>query len=527
MKKIIVLLLVTVLFTNCKKDFLSRSSLTELAEDNFWLNASDAQLGINGIYDVLQDRIMYSGGLNEFNGIGLPCYDAFTDNAYSAYKYEGPGNYVEGNIDPSITNGRIFSGFWASNYRGIARSNSAIENIEKMTPAQITAATKTLLLAQARFLRALFYFNLAVYYEDVPLITKTQTVETASVPKNTQQEVLTQVIADLTAAADALPNTVLPDQTGYATKGAAFGLLARVQLFNKNYPAAATAAKAVIDLNFYNLNTPYTTIFTEAGENTREIVFSVRFQEAAGFNTGSTFGASFNGQPKVNSQPLANLIKEYYTTTGQPVNHTTATPAATQKANRDPRLTASVYFYGDVFAINNNTGANIFFSASSSANLTTYGQKKYAHTRTSPLGTNIAGAQSQDFYILRYADILLMRAEALIESDPTNPEIYTLINQVRARVSMPTVESVEGANLNKTQLTNVLRHERRVEFAFEGLRFFDLKRWGEMSQAYTRMRADNIISYNPNYRGLRSETFPIPQSELDANKTLVQHQAWK
>lgn len=526
MKKIIILLITVVLFTNCKKDFLSRSSLTELAEDNFWLNASDAQLGINGIYDVLQDRIMYSGGLNEFNGIGQPCYDAFTDNAFSAYKYEGPGNYVEGNIDPSVNSGRIFNVFWASNYRGIARSNSAIENIEKMTPSQINAATKTFLLAQARFLRALFYFNLAVYYEDAPLITKTQTVATSSVPKNKQQEILTQVIADLTAAGNDLPTTVTAEQTGYATKGAALGLLARVELFNKNYAAAATAAKAVIDLNFYNLNTPYTTIFTEAGENTREIVFSVRFQELAGFNTGSTFGASFAGQPKVNSQPLANLIREYYATNGQPVNHTRATPAATQKVNRDPRLTATIYFYGDAFAIN-NAGASIFFSSNSSANLTSYGQRKYAHTRTSPLGTNIAGAQSQDFYVLRFADILLMRAEALIESDPTNPEIYTLINQVRGRVTMPTIEAAEGPNRTQAQLRDILKHERRVELAFEGLRFFDLKRWGEMSQAYTRMRADNIISYNPNYRGLRSETFPIPQSELDANKTLVQHPAWK
>ncbi len=92
---------------------------------------------------------------------------------------------------------------------------------------------------------------------------------------------------------------------------------------------------------------------------------------------------------------------------------------------------------------------------------------------------------------------------------------------------MPTIQAAEGSNRTQAQLRDILKHERRVELAFEGLRFFDLKRWGEMSQAYTRMRADNIISYNPNYRGLRSETFPIPQSEIDANKNLVQHAAWK
>jgi hypothetical protein len=526
MKKIFVLLLTVSLFTNCKKDFLSRSSLTELAEDNFWQNATDAQLGINGIYDVLQDRIMFGGGLNEFNGIGVPVYDTFTDNAFNFYRFEGPANYVEGNIDPSITQGRIFTNFWASNYRGIARSNSAIENIEKMNSVQITDANKAFLIAQARFLRALFYFNIAVYFTDAPLITRTQTVATASVPKNTQQEILTQVVDDLTAARDILPTTVAADLTGYATKGAALGLLARVQLFNKKYPEAADAAKAVIDLNFYNLNTPFGTIFTEAGENTREIVFSVRFQEAAGFATGSTFGASFAGQPKVNSQPLANLVNDFYNTAGQRVSFPTTATGAVQKANRDPRLALTIWFRGDGFAVANN-GNNIFFNATSASNFTTYGQRKYAHTRTSPLGTNIASAQSQDFYLLRYADILLMRAEALIESEPTNPEIYTLINEVRARVTMPSIQAAEGPNRSQGQLKDIIKHERRVELAFEGLRFFDLKRWGEVSDAYARMRADNITSYNPNYRGLKSETFPIPQSELDANKNLVQNDPWK
>jgi starch-binding outer membrane protein, SusD/RagB family len=523
MKKIIILIFTVVLFTNCKKDFLSRSSLTELAEDNFWKNSADAQVGINGIYDVLQDRLIYGGGLNEFNGIGLPLYDTFTDNAFNSYRFEGPASYIEGNLDPS---GRIFSNFWAANYRGIARSNSAIENISKMTSTQINDANKAFLIAQARFLRALFYFNVAVYFEDAPLITETQLLENAYVPKNNQQEILTQVVEDLTAASEVLPVTVSADLTGYATKGAALGLLARVHLFSKNYAAAAAAAKGVMDLGFYNLTTPYGTIFTEAGENTREIVFSVRFQEAAGFATGSTFGATFTGQPKVNSQPLANLVNEYYNTAGQPVSFPTTTPSATQKANRDPRLALTIWFRGDVFATN-NAGANVTFGVNSPSNFTTYGQRKYAHTRTSPLGTNTAGAQSQDFYILRYADILLMRAEALIESDPTNPEIYTLINQVRARVTMPSIEAAEGPNRTQAQLRDILRHERRVELAFEGLRFFDLKRWGQVEAAYARMRADNITSYNPNYRGLRSETFPIPLSELDANKNLVQHPAWR
>ena len=92
---------------------------------------------------------------------------------------------------------------------------------------------------------------------------------------------------------------------------------------------------------------------------------------------------------------------------------------------------------------------------------------------------------------------------------------------------MPSVESVEGTSLSQDQLRTIVRHERRIELAFEGLRFFDLKRWGDVQQAFQRATNDKIPGYNPSYGGPKSEVFPIPQSELDANTTLVQNPAWK
>ncbi len=91
---------------------------------------------------------------------------------------------------------------------------------------------------------------------------------------------------------------------------------------------------------------------------------------------------------------------------------------------------------------------------------------------------------------------------------------------------MPKVEDVEGAGLSQDQLRQIVRHERRVELAFEGLRFMDLKRWGVMDKAYQRMTDDKITGYKPIYQERKSETFPIPLSELDANKNLTQHTAW-
>jgi hypothetical protein len=122
-----------------------------------------------------------------------------------------------------------------------------------------------------------------------------------------------------------------------------------------------------------------------------------------------------------------------------------------------------------------------------------------------------------------------MRAEALIELN-RSAEAVPLINQVRARVNMPSIAQVEGANnavLTQADYRNILRHERRVELALEGLRFFDLKRWGEMQQAIARAAADNVAGYAPLYEGKKSEIFAIPQTELEANEFLVQHPAWQ
>jgi len=105
-------------------------------------------------------------------------------------------------------------------------------------------------------------------------------------------------------------------------------------------------------------------------------------------------------------------------------------------------------------------------------------------------------------------------------------EAMAMVNLIRDRVGMPSVESIEGASLSQEEMITVVRHERRVELALEGLRFMDLKRWGDMEAAIQRAAADPIGSYNPQYLGKKSEVFPIPQSEIDVNDQLTQHSAW-
>lgn len=512
MKNIIILIAV-VLLTGCSKEFLDRNSLTQLGEASFWKTEKDAYLGINGIYDVLQDRIQYSGNLN--GTAGFTQYDCFGDNAYNAFRFEGPGNFMVANIDPSNA---FFSTLWSSLYRGIGRANVALENIPKIPASEISDGARQALVGQALFLRSLFYMNLAVYFRDVPLILQVQTLENAYVSKNSYQEVAAQVIKDLKEAVQLLPESYPASQYGYATKGAALGLLARFQLYNKDYQGVLDATNTLMSLG-YALHANYAQLFTEQGEFSKEIVFSVRFNQDVSAN-GEMFSATFLGAPKVDQQPMKNLVNDYYCTDGQPITSSPLFDPTAPKANRDPRLAASVYFRGDIFLLDLNRA----FGGNTA---TGFGQRKYIrNTSASAAGISVFNPGGQDFYLIRYADVLLMRAEALVELNQPD-EVYALVNSVRARVNMPRVEDVEGSGLAQDQLRSIVRHERRVELAFEGLRYFDLKRWEDLPNAFDRAKADKVNGYPIVYQPGKSEVFPIPLSELNANSNLAQNPLWQ
>lgn len=517
MRKILIVITVITL-SSCSKSFLERNSLTALAEGSFWKSENDVVLGINGIYDVLQDRNLYSGTLNI--QAGLTMFDCFGDNSFNGYKWEGPGNYMEANADASMG---MFNNIWVASYRGIARANTAIENIDNLPLSVLSAQKKSAYAAQARFLRALFYMNIAMYYQDAPLITKVQTLSEAYVGVNPYSEIAAQINADLKYAADNLPVSYPSTQYGYATKGAALGLQARFSLYNKDYQGVLDATTAMLPLG-YTLNADYGQLFTEAGESSREVVFSVRFNQDVSANN-ELFSATFLQAPKIDAQPMKNLVNEYNCTDGRPIttsplyNPGTPTNNSAQKLNRDPRLGASIYFRGDAFLTTPNT---VTFNSNTA---TSYGQRKYIRRGNSASGIAPFAPGGQDFYIVRYADVLLMRAEAMIELNQLSTA-YPLINQVRARVGMPSIETVEGTNLSQLALRNILRKERRVELAFEGLRFMDLKRWGIVQEAFQRAAADAVPGYAPTYRGLKSETFAIPLNDLNANNKLVQNPWW-
>lgn len=514
MKKILVAICIVFTVVSCNDDYLETPSLTQIAEGNFWQSESDAFLALNGVYSTLQSKSMYGGHLNGWQGFAG--FDALGDNTFNAWKWEGPGIFMEGKYDP--TRGQ-FSAVWNDLYRGIARVNAVIKNVNEISEDLVPLESKEALLGQSYFLRALFYFHLAVYFEDAPLITEPQNLENAYVAKNTYAEIIEQIREDLKFAIEALPVNHPDNLYGYATKGAALGLFARVQLYNKQYDGefgVIALTGETLGLG-YSLHNNYAALFTPENETSPEIVFSIRFLRGADTSNGETFSATYGGTPKVDLRPMPNLVKDYYCTDGLPITSSPLYSAADQRLNRDPRALATIYFKGDQSF---DDPVRIFPGNGP----TKYGKRKYIRRGPDAEGNGSAGEGSQDFYVIRYADILLMRAEAMAETGDI-ASATALVNQVRARVNMPSVESVEGA-VGQQEMIDIVRHERRVELALEGLRFMDLKRWGTIEEAFARAIADPVGPYNPQYLGKRSEVFPIPQGEIDVNPNLVQHPAY-
>lgn len=510
------MVLVTIGASSCDDDFLDRSSLTSISEDNFWRNESDAFFALNGIYSTLQARQLYGGALGATQG--FPGYDGLGDNSYNNWKWEGPGNFMEGTSNPDMG---LYSLNWSLSYQGIARANSFIKNLNNISETLIPIQTKNELLGQAYFLRALFYFNLSVYYEDVPLILEPQTLENAFVPKNTYNEVTEQIVKDLKIAINDLPETYPQDLYGYATKGAALGLLARVQLYNKVYDGdfgVLALTEQVMQLG-YALHPNYAALFSEEAEQSTEVVFSVRFLRGDNTGNGENFSSTFVAFPKGDVRPMPNLVNDYYCIDGLPITESPLYDADNKGVNRDPRANATIYFKGDIWL----TDPVKEFKGNGP---TKFGQRKYIKTGPDAQGNQPTAEHSQDFYVIRYADILLMRAEALAETGDLAGAM-ALVNVIRERVGMPNVEDVEGQGVDKSGMISIIKHERRVELALEGLRFIDLKRWGEVEEAFARAAADPVGPYNPEYLGKKSEVFPIPQSEIDVNSQLEQHIAWQ
>ena len=501
MKKFIHIIFVAFLFNACNQDILDLTNPNQYSAETYFKNLGECEKGVNAIYGGL-----YHDGLfaREYYFI----FDLLANDAEQNFPMEAPTtdwpNYTHNPGNSEL------QGLWRSLYRIILRSNTAVESVTKWEPLNDDeSARKVTLLGEAHFLKGWAYFELVNIWGRVPLRTYENSTE-AELSRSSVEEIWGQVESDLTEAIDKLPVSWNGEDIGRATKGAAVALLGKAYLYQKKYTQAHNEL-ALLDASpySYTLHPVYTEEFLETGDNNEESVFEVQFKGGA---TGDAVWYMFGGQESWGLGGLhTGRAMEYGFNDWQNCKVSDAAVASyiyKDESNNDytdPR--ASMVFYGDAAS----GGDTDYVGGAYPFQDQGYMWKKYQQYEFIEIENEPnSGINAK---VLRYADVLLMRAEALI-MDNSIGEALPLINTVRARVG-----AFEYTSLgNQEEAMQKLKLERRLELCGEQVRWFDLIRWGDAMQVLNdeKFAAKGVRPFQDKH-----VLFPIPQEEKDANSLVA------
>ncbi|MCO5239600.1 MAG: RagB/SusD family nutrient uptake outer membrane protein [Chitinophagaceae bacterium] len=483
-----------VISVSCNKDYLERHPLDNISSETFWTNENDVNMALLGCYRRMDGSFLsflraYFEGLSDA-GLAYWGFYGFEDN------------YKMGIISPESGGGK--DDLYRTSYQGIAQCNFFLDNVDKATsvdPAIITRAK-----AEARFLRALFYFDLANCFGDVIIYQTTpENPDAAKIAKSPKADVLKFIHDDLDFAIANLPDEQYTK--GHAVKGSALGLKTRVLITEQKWTETVATAQEIIDSGKFSIYNDYEGMFLNRGqENNPEIMFSCQYLSPDRYP--SYYG--YNIEYAKHIFLLKKLKDAFECTDGLPISESPLYNPANTFANRDPRHN---------YIIRNPQGTDWpghytydFYDVTGVQN------RKYIDPEIpGDYANNFR--QDWDYILIRYADILLMYAEAKNEMSGPDQDVYKAINAVRQRtsVNMPPVDQARYNTQEK--LREYIRHERFVEFPMEGIRYFDLKRW---HIAHIEIPKQSNLSGVPYVFEEKHYLWPFSQFEMDANPNLVQ-----
>lgn len=572
MKKLILTIAAGVLIslTACNK-YLNRESLDTPAVESYFKSQEEIDLGLTGVYS--------SAYWDTGNNLPMQVLtDLFADTGLERAASIASGSY-------DAANGTL-QAYWTQIYRTVSRANVLIDGMQKgknTTPA----VPFNRMEAEAKVLRAWAYFHLINLWGDVPFYTSPILPEDFySLKRTPRAEIINFLVTDLDDAATKLD--WVPTQRGRVSRGVALGIKAKLLLTDRRFAQAAEAANAVITGGAYNLNPSFPNLFrknTMAVNAGREIMFELVLPD------NTQFPASFvglgQGSRAIAAQsgrfPIQALVDRFECIDGRRIDESPLYDPANINRNRDPRLRWTVSIHGDTITglaggtlrrcVFNVLDANTRFFNFSNSTWSTATNADFSN----PFGpvNNGMGVlwakytydETQDFFnskmgyaYLRFSEILLTYAEAKIEAGQIDGTVVEAINRVRRRAGMPNVEaSIAG---NTAKLRQLVRRERTVELANEGLRLYDIRRWGIGNLVMNTtiigaQRSVGVVPPTPTFGGagsvqdlndipdysasaigsrFRREArffdqnkhglFPIPQRELDINKNLTQNPGW-
>ncbi|MEM7548835.1 MAG: RagB/SusD family nutrient uptake outer membrane protein [Bacteroidota bacterium] len=437
-------------FLNSCDDFLEIAPVTEISSANFFQTQEDAEAAIVGCFDALQPDSYY--------GFDIYIYgDVRSDNCFAGG--DNLNNFAIDNFTERATNENI-TRTWRQIYLGIGRANTVIGRVGAMDPSVFDEGIQDRILGEAYFLRGLHYFNLVRLWGSVPLVLSETTSldeDVINVGLTPEEDIYAQILLDFEMAQQLLPAALLP---GRLSKGSAEAYLASTELTLGNFDEVERWTAQVMTRGFQLLPN-FEDLFNQQNENNSEVIFSVQY----------TGGAEGNVFPEL-VLPVPEASFEFLKFNTPTPNSIAAFEAgdvrqATSFTERDGTLFIFKWRNGEAFA--------------------------------SP----------DDNIIMRYADVLLMRAEALNQLNRTS-EAIDLLNQIRNRAQLPDYSGPEDV----TDVDEAIFNERRVELMYEGQRWFDLRRRGFQVAAAAILEAKGITITEAQL------DFPIPQEEIDRNPNL-------
>lgn len=518
---------------------LERNPLDEFAENEFWTNEDNALLAMTGIYKAKIGWGVEYSPTDWWSYGGLVLLELASDNGYD--RRGASSNFHKMTDGTLLPNNTFVKNYWENSYTKIARSNRFLEGIEQL-PASQDVINR--FKAEARFLRATQYFYLSQYFQDVPLVLKTVDKEEANtVKKNSKEGIITFLVKEFTEAAKDLPRfkDLKNTETGRACKQASLAFLGRTLLADRKYGDAAKVYEEIISFGDNIIDPDYASIFLPANENSTENIFSMQYlQDLAGNGMPQhAYPVKDGGWCLINS--TASLFEAYRFTDGSAFSYDSPLydPSNLGK-NRDPRLDYTLFYNGATFkgAVydchpDSKSPDKI---AGGQTTQTGFMMRKYFDESYSGNVNSYGG----NIPIIRYAEILLSYLEAKTEAGEgiTQSLLDETINKLRTRatVKMPVV-----TDTNPEKLRAIIRNERQVEFGMEGIRYWDLLRWGI---AHEKLNGDvygapfpGAIRNSPNKEGIvdphdrwyvatrkfrkdQDYKWPIPQSEQDINPNL-------
>lgn len=490
-----VLLLALLLTGHQCKNFLDELPQGNLTQEFFPSNEAEARLAVIACYNPLRSWFFHSGG--------YPILDIMSDDAY---KGSNPTDQA-GNLNAfdNFTFTATQDGldrWWSTLYEGIKYTNVVIERV---APLAIETNRKNRYLAEAHFLRAVYYFDLARTWGGVPLVLDTN--PGLSLERAGEEATYDNIIADLKFAIDHLPlqSALDPAEYGRATKGAAEAYLAKVYLYRKDFVNAETYALRVIQSNEYALDPSFANTFSILGQFNQESIFEVG---ALGFD-----GTGNGGNQYANTQGVRGTPNR-----GWGFNRPSL-DLMDKFEQGDPRRDATIVFLGEtidgVKILGDGSTPDKTYSDPPANTLLQeiecYNQKVWIP------GTSTAEQWGHNRRLMRYADVLLVAAEALNENGKS-AEALVHLNAVRRRARngdntvLPDITETA-----QTTLRDRILNERRFELALEGQRFYDLVRTGKAASVLGPL----------GFKTDKHERLPIPQSEIDiSQRAIQQNKGW-